>query len=77
MNRYVVPQTGEVIRELDFSPVADEVELADTLHLLSMAFLTALIAVNEIIGGTPAGNELSRLSEEYVKMLPKDDAVGA
>jgi hypothetical protein len=43
-------------------------EIAETLEYLCMAFMGVCVGVNQMVGGTPGGNALPPLADEYTAL---------
>jgi hypothetical protein len=74
LNRYVVPHTEDVIGEIDVEPVVEDAEIAETLEYFCMAFMGVCVGVNQMLDGTPGGNPLSGLGDEYLALSNRTKA---
>jgi hypothetical protein len=61
-------ENGEQIWILDIHPVEKGTEVADSLNVACFAVLSACVAVNQILDGTPANALLNQLWLEYRTM---------
>lgn len=70
-----VVENGETIPCFDIQPLADDATLDDTLKLGINALLGSIVATNQLLGGTPAGQELSALADDFIAITtPKKNA---
>jgi len=70
LNRYIVSsmEDGETIRGFDVEPVLRPNEIADTINLACLAVIGVFVGVNEILGGTAGGQQLSKIADEYTRL---------
>jgi len=68
LNRYIVPDKDDEVGGIDVEPVVKDKEVAETLEYLCMAFMGVCVSVNQMLGGTPAGNALNELADEYTAL---------
>jgi len=74
LNRHVVQPTDTTTGGIDMEPVAKDDQLAESLQYLTMAALRVSVGANEIIGGTPGGEMLQGLLDEYMALTRRRDA---
>jgi hypothetical protein len=74
LNRYVrrYPEDGETVRGLDADqvvldsdPIVHDSELSQTMNWACMGMIGACVSFNEGIGGTPAGQELLAIADQW------------
>ena len=68
LRRHVVPHTDEEIGGVDVDPVPREAEIAETLEYLCMAAMGVCVGVNQLLEGTPGGDQLNGLAERYTEI---------
>ncbi len=71
LNRYVVPHKHDEIGGIDVEPVVKDTEIVETLEYLCLAVMGVCVGVNQILGGTPGGNVLNTLADEYIQLSNK------
>ena len=76
LNRYVVPHTEDEVGGIDVEPVVKDSEIAETLEYLCMAFMGVCVGVNQMLGGTPGGNALPALADEYTALSNRTKGEG-
>lgn len=74
LNRYVVPHTEDEVGGIDVEPGVKDAEIAETLEYLCMAFMGVCVGVNQMLDGTPGGNALPALADEYVALSNRTKA---
>jgi hypothetical protein len=67
LKRYIteIRERGESVRALDVEPEFSNDEIIATLDFACNATIGACVGVNQIVGGTPAGQTLLQLADEY------------
>jgi hypothetical protein len=67
LNRYVrrFVEDGEKVRGLDADPVVNDSELSQTMNWACVAIIGACVAANQIVEGTPAGQQLLQIADEW------------
>jgi hypothetical protein len=67
LNRYVrrFLECGEWVPGLDPEPVVNDSELSQTMNWACMGMIGACIGFNESVGGTPAGQELLAIADQW------------
>jgi hypothetical protein len=70
LNRYLVSDVmhEDSIRGIDFNPIPEEHEMADTLSWACEAAISVCVGVNEMLGHTPASPDLVKLADEYAAL---------
>jgi len=68
LNRYIVPHSADEVGGIDVNPAVKDAEIENTLELLCLAVMSVLVAVNQMLGGTPGGGILNTLADEYMKL---------
>jgi hypothetical protein len=74
LNRYVVPNKDDEVGGIDVEPVVKDKDVAETLEYLCMALMGVCVGVNQMLGGTPGGNALNALAEEYTALSNRTKA---
>ena len=74
LSRYVVRHTEDEVGGVDVEPVVKEGEIAETLEYLCMAFMGVCVGVNQMLSGTPGGNALPALADEYTALSNRTKA---
>jgi hypothetical protein len=67
LNRYVgrFEENGETVRGFDCDPPVKESEIAQTVDWACLAVIGACVGVNQILEGTPAGQELLKIADDW------------
>lgn len=71
LNRHIVPSDDSdhpEMRGLDVLPPPRPEEIDDTLELACMALLGACVGTSQLLGGTPGGEVLNALADEYLAL---------
>jgi hypothetical protein len=56
---------GETVRGFDCDPPVKEAEIAQTVDWACLALIGACVGVNQILEGTPAGQGLVKVADEW------------
>jgi hypothetical protein len=67
LNRYIgrFEENGETVRGFDCDPPAKEAEIVQTVDWACLALIGACVGVNQILEGTPTGQELANIADEW------------
>jgi Family of unknown function (DUF5677) len=67
LNRYIrrFEENGQTVRGLDAEPVVNEFEVAQTVNWACVAMIGICVAANQIFEGTPAGQQLLQIADEW------------
>jgi hypothetical protein len=67
LNRYVkrYEEGGQTVRAVDADPVVNEVELSRTVDWACLAMIGVCVAANQILEGTPTGQELLKIADQW------------
>jgi hypothetical protein len=67
LQRYLIQfeEPGRTVLEVNCDPPPKESEIVETLAFACNAVIGACGGVNDILGGTPAGQELGKIADEY------------
>lgn len=78
LNRYVIARSPDDDEGgIDVEPIVKDEEIEETLELLCQAVMGVCVGVNQIIGGTPGGNVLNGLADEYIALSNKSRSKAA
>jgi hypothetical protein len=72
--RHLVPESHPDGAGIDVEPVVSEGELAETCEYLCMASVGVCVAVNQILGGTAAGEVLNNIADRYTELSNRTKA---
>jgi hypothetical protein len=67
LNRYIgrFEKNGETVRGFDCDPPVKEAEIAQTVDWACLALIGACVGVSQILEGTPAGQGLVKVADEW------------
>jgi hypothetical protein len=70
LNRYLISNERheDRFRGIDFNPILEEHEMADTVSWACEAVISVCVGVNEMLGHTPASPDLVKLADEYAAL---------